>query len=212
MKIDKNTTLAEFSLIAGLAQQGKINELFERLKNRPTPKEIAGAAVPENLNLITWAQFASLSSIGPNETNFLKPFEILFKPKENKLIFFIKEKLNIEHKKFDTKKLTDCKVFDVFGFLLFVKNDLERIVKLFESIKIKHTAEEIQAGIEKLNFGLFGTLDWYARRMGITDHKIAEQTPLIRIFQCMKNDNDMTKFQRRLQKIIADKNKLKTKK
>jgi len=181
--------MSDFGVAASLFPPEMINQLFERLKTRKTPETIAKKAVPENLNLLMWAQFAALSSLdGKTDESFFAPFEIILDLKKDRLL--------------------DCKLFDIFGFLLFVKNELERIAKLFESIKPKPTSEEIQAGINKLNFGLFGTLDWYARRMGFTDHQEAEKMPLIRIFQCMKIDNETAQFEKRLREIINKKYKI----
>jgi hypothetical protein len=159
-----------------------INSLFERLKTREKPTEIAGKKIPDNLNLITWAQFADLQS---SYNNFLRPFEIVLGLKQEKLL--------------------NCKLFEIIGFLLFVKNELERIVKLFESIKYNPEPEEVQAGINKLNFGLFGTLDWYARRMGYNDHAHAEQVPWIRIYKCLEIDHRTAKYEKQLRNIYTKK-------
>ena len=191
MKIDKNTTLAEFNKLMPLVKTEHIETLFVKLKDRLPPKTIAGKKVPENLDLISWKQFANLSSLDVNNMYF-KPFEIILKLKE--------------------KHLIECKLFDIIGFVLFVSSELQRLAKLFESIKPQPTPEEVRAGINKLNFGLFGTLDWYARRMGITDHSQAEKTPVVRIFKCMEIDNKTSEYEKRLRKIYADQNKPKNKK
>ena len=78
---------------------------------------------------------------------------------------------------------------EFFGFGYWILAELERISKLFERIKSIPTDEELQAGIESLNFGFFGTLDWYCKRMGITDHSDAEKVPWIRLYKCMEIDS-----------------------
>jgi hypothetical protein len=191
MRIDKNTTLAEFSAIEPLLTAGTAAGLFERLKTRAKPREIAGKPLPDNLNLITWAQFAALSSSGGQEESFFAPFEIILGLKKD--------------------RLHACKFFDIIGFLIFVKNELERIAALFDSIKHIPAPEELQAGINRLNFGLFGTLDWYARRMGFADHAEAEKTPLIRIYKCLEIDSKTANFEKRLRTVIQNKNKIKGK-
>ena len=65
----------------------------------------------------------------------------------------------------------------------------------------KPTAKEKQAGVEKLQFGLFGILDWYAKRMGITDHDDVLTVPWLRIYKCMDMDNKVEQYQRRLNDI-----------
>ena len=183
MKIDKNTTLAQFSAYFGVINENHIKEMYERLKSRPKPLKIAGKKVPENIDLIQWAQFTELSTAEPNDV--FAPFRIILNLKE--------------------KDLINSKIFDIFGFLIFIKNEIERYAALFEKIKHKPTPEEIQAGIDKLNFGLFGTLDWYARRMGFTDHADAEKTPIVRIYKCLEIDSKTANFQKRLQIIISKK-------
>ncbi|MDR1544783.1 MAG: hypothetical protein LBS50_10350 [Prevotellaceae bacterium] len=189
MKIDKKTTLAEFSVFQNIIKQEQIETLFERLKTRPVPSEICGKKIPENFNLLTWAQFAELQSLKGTDEDFFRPFEII---------------LNLHR-----EKLATCKIFDIFSFMLFVKNELENIAKLFNKIKYAPTPEEKQAGIDKLNFGTFGTLDWYARRMGFCDHAEAEKTPWIRIYKCLEIDSVTGKYEKRLRKIFDDKNKIK---
>jgi hypothetical protein len=63
------------------------------------------------------------------------------------------------------------------------------------------------AGIEKLNFGMFGLADWYARRMGISDHDEAFNTPWLRIWQCRKNDIEEAEYRDNLQRIQTSLNK-----
>lgn len=192
MKIDKNTTLAEISLYGNIVKSEHIDTLFERLKNKNKPVTIGGVTVPDNLFLLTWEQFSNLQVSGTNEKDFFKPFEII---------------LGLEE-----KQLLNCKLFDIIGFIIFVRNELERIAKLFEKIKHNPTSEEIQAGINNLDFGTFGTLDWFARRMGFSDHSVAEKMPLIRIYRCMEIDNATAKYEKRLRTIIDNKNKPKNRK
>jgi hypothetical protein len=137
-----------------------------------------------NLNSLTWAQLAKIQSC---------------KTEEQLLAVTAKELLNLTEA--DLKNST---AFDVIAFILFIQSELERIIKLFDKIKHNPTSEEKQAGIENLNFGLFGTLDWWAKRMSIT-HEQAEQTPWIRIYTCMKNDNQTAIYQRKLTDVITKK-------
>ena len=57
-----------------------------------------------------------------------------------------------------------------------------------------------------MNFGLFGLLDYYAQRMGITDHEEVERVPWIRVYKCLDMDAERTRFERRLRNIL-NKNK-----
>ena len=100
-------------------------------------------------------------------------------------------------------------VTDVFGFANFVRDEVKRINALFDSIKLPSTQDEVSAGIEDLNFGSFGVLDWYARRMGITNQNDVRNVAWVRIYRCMKNDNEKTAFERRLNQQLLNKAKRK---
>ena len=84
---------------------------------------------------------------------------------------------------------------------------MERIGKLFKSLESDKTSEEIRAGIEKLDFGAFGLVDWYAKRMGIVDHEEVFATPWQRIYQCLKIDHENAEFEKRYRNIINRQNK-----
>ena len=102
-------------------------------------------------------------------------------------------------------------VNDVFGFLSFVTKELEKINKLFSDIKQTFSKEEEAAGIKELDFGSFGVLDWYARRMGITNQNDVRDVAWVRIYQCMKNDNMQSEYERRLQKQYLNNSKARRK-
>lgn len=89
-------------------------------------------------------------------------------------------------------------------FVGWVSGEVERINKIFESTNTKPTAREKKAGIEQLNFGLFGMLDWYAKRMGIQDHDQVLSTPWLRIYKCIDMDNKRNQYERRYQEIMND--------
>ena len=55
-----------------------------------------------------------------------------------------------------------------------------------------------------MRFGLFGMLDWYAVRMGISDHDQVLKVPWLRIYKCMDMDNKRRAYEKRLQKVQAD--------
>lgn len=61
-----------------------------------------------------------------------------------------------------------------------------------------------------MRFGLFGMLDWYAVRMGISDHDQVLKTPWLRIYKCMEMDNKRSVYERNLQKLQAEEMKRKS--
>jgi hypothetical protein len=89
----------------------------------------------------------------------------------------------------------------MFGLGNMVARELQRIADLFALLHRELTAAEVMAGAEKLNFGIFGLADWYARRMGITNHDEVLSVPWLRIYKCMDMDNKVEQFQRRLNEI-----------
>ena len=83
-----------------------------------------------------------------------------------------------------------------------VKSEMERIGKLFQSLQSSNTADEKMAGIDRMNFGTFGVVDWYAKRMGIVNHDEVFATPWQRIYQCMKIDHEQNEFEKRYRKVV----------
>lgn len=84
---------------------------------------------------------------------------------------------------------------------------MERIAALFASTSNQPTPEEIKAGINDLDFGPFGIIDWYAHRQGYQDQDDAAKVAWVRVCECMRIDNERIAFERRLREIMANKNK-----
>jgi hypothetical protein len=101
----------------------------------------------------------------------------------------------------DKAQTDNCRATEVVAFLSWIGRQVKRINKLFESIQTRPTAKEKQAGVDNLQFGLFGILDWYAKRMGITNHDDVLTVPWLRIYKCMDMDNKTERYQRRLNEI-----------
>lgn len=177
----------EFLVLVQCANEEHITELMGILGQADKPSFLCGKETPDNLNTITYGQLDDLSRISDKEDPATRSMEIL---------------LGI-----DPVDVYQANVFDVFGCVNFVRAELERINGLFSSIKVTHTSEEIAAGVEDLSFGTFGVIDWYARRMGITDHNEVYSIPWIRIYTCMKNDNEKSEYESRLHKQYMNKSK-----
>lgn len=93
------------------------------------------------------------------------------------------------------------------GFTLWVMNELMRIGKMWKAISPTPSAAAVQAGIGDLKFGDFGIADWYARRMGYRDHDDVLRLGWVRVWQCMKNDNEEAAFRERMQAVVAKQSK-----
>lgn len=184
-KRKKKHTLREVLTLIPVLDQERFTA---SLANTKRPKMLCGVPTPENLNGITYGTLCGLSYASRNpETAIFDVCNVL---------------LDI-----DRDTLMQEPADDVFGFIRFVSGEAERINKMFDDIAIEPTKEQIQAGANNLNFGAFGTLDWYARRMGITNHDEVMILTWERIYQCMKIDNEMQMYERRLNKIYEQKAK-----
>ena len=183
------TTYGEFLVLLPCCVKSHVEELREKLSAAKRPAYIGGRETPSSLNMITYGQLDDLSRISENDDPAVKVFSIL-----------------LEMESIDVYQLN---VFDVFGFVNFCKDEVNRINKLFASIIPSRSTEELAAGVEELNFGTFGVVDWYARRMGITDQDEVYRVPWIRIFTCMKNDNEQAEYEKRLNKQYINNMKLK---
>ncbi len=162
-------------------------EYFEILKHQPRPDTLCGKEVPVNLNGLSYGQLDDLRDASTQKNDIELAIAL------TKAVF--EEELN----------LFDEDVNKVFGFVLFCTSELKRINELFQQLKPHYTSEEKAAGVEKLDFGSFGVLDWYAKRMGIINQNDVRSVAWVRIFQCMKNDHLQQQFERRLHDVYMRK-------
>lgn len=185
MTIDKHTTLAEFIMYADVLKfdEKVIDELFEKLKNYP---------------------LIDIFNVSFNDLKFRQLIDLQTKIKSVNDMIFIP--LEVVHG-LKEKDVLELSAFDCLRFALHTKDELERITKLFKAIEYKPTADEIKAGINTISHGFFGTVDWYARRMGITNHDEVVELKWTRIYECLKIDFYNNKFERNYRKVIEQSNK-----
>lgn len=162
----------------------------EALNKADKPKYIFGKEVPADLKLITFGQYSDLCDVFSGEQGFDTIEEVA------RILFEATD-----------EEIAEASVFDLWGLANFAAKEIGSINKLFSEIKMDYTPEEKRAGIDRLQFGTFGILDWYARRMGIHDQNEVNKEKWVRIYQCMKNDMEEALFQRRLQKEYEPKKK-----
>ena len=176
-------TLKEFTVLS----QHAVNrhELMMKLERLVKPTYLSGKRVPDSLNDITIGQLIMLQYISTDADFMLKPASIIMSIQDDILLKEQAEK--------------------VIGFSYWVAKELERINKLFKNTSIPPTQEEKQAGVEKLNFGSFGIIDWFAQRMGITDHSEVENVPWVRIYKCLDMDAKRFVYERKLREIYNKK-------
>lgn len=156
----------------------------EELKEAPCPESICGHALPKDLNGLTMDQLTDLMDIKAG--NELEAVRVI---------------LGI-----DPKDLLNKPALEVIGLVNFIQSELHRIAGMFKQLKPHYTSEEKQAGVEDLDFGIFGTIDWYAKRMGITDHDEVMKVKWIKVWNCALIDKENHDYERRYRDIIYNQN------
>ena len=156
----------------------------------PPPKKFCKKDVPDTLQMVTFGMLTRLQQ-APTDNDYRKTC--------CKLVSVL---LGV-----DEKVVASRRAFDVLGCVNMIQSEMERIGKLFQSLNTDKSSDEINAGIDRLNFGAFGIVDWYAQRMGIVDHEEVFNTPWARIYQCAKIDHEQGEFEKRYRKIIEQRNK-----
>lgn len=157
------------------------DDQIEALKDVACPARVGRVEAPQDLNDLTLGQLIQLESIGAEKGVFAAIAEVLLDK--------------------DAEWAQRAPALEMLGLRNMVVREQDRIAALFASLGREHTAAEVMAGVENLNFGMFGLADWYARRMGISDHDDAFNTPWLRIWQCRKNDMEESEYREKLHKI-----------
>jgi len=158
----------------------------------PPPKKFCKKDVPDTLQMVTFGVLTQLQQAS-QDNDYLKTC--------CKLVSVLTG--------VDERIVASRRAYDVLGIVNMVQSEMERIGKLFQSLNTDKTSDEQAAGIERLNFGAFGIVDWYAQRMGIVDHEEVFATPWARIYQCMKIDHEQGEFEKRYRKILENRSKIK---
>lgn len=180
-------TLREFILRYPIASNKA--EVERQIQRLPHPSTLGGKIIPDTLNEASMGEIMSLKrAMNINGTD-------IDKIKSSAMVMGIVVDESEE----------SAEAF--FGFGFWIARELERIAKLFNSTRIEPTEEEKQAGVERVNHGDFGLIDWFARRMGITDHEEAERVPWVRYYMCLKIDADNARYERELRKVYSNKHK-----
>lgn len=159
---------------------------FDIMKS-PRPMKVGNRETPENLDSLKMGQMLSLSSCKDSWGMF---YDVC------------RELLNLTDEETDAADAAE-----VVMFVGWASKQISDMNKLFGKIRSTKTAEEVRAGIDKLDYGAFGLVDWYAKRMGITNHDEVMDVPCLRVYQCLKMDTERGEFEKRLARIIREKTK-----
>lgn len=162
-------------------------ELIEQIKQAPKPEKVGEVVLPADLNDLTFGQLIMLLSCSEEEA-FIKCACELFK---------------IENPEEQSAE-------QMWGFLMWVQTQAVEAAKLFNACHIEPTPEEVQAGANKMSFGWFGLIDWFALRMHIT-HEQAENTDWLVVLQSLRIDTEKQRYERRFRTLQERKMKAKKK-
>ncbi|MCD8265622.1 MAG: hypothetical protein LUC33_00565 [Prevotellaceae bacterium] len=176
----KRMTAGDMTLLAGYLRP----EVTAVLMASRVPHSLCGRNVPKDLNGLT---LDALEDIALSEGMDLKA----------RILTVARAVLG----DVDAGRLMRSDAGAVCGLIRFAADECRRITALFAALRRDHTEDERAAGIDSLNFGIFGLADWYARRMGIADHDEAKRTPWVRIYKCVEMDFKEGEFRRRLAEI-----------
>lgn len=179
-KTQRRYTYGEFLVLFPCCRKTHQDELLAVLDGARCPGYLCGKEVPKDLFAISYGKLDELRNAAESEDPAVECLKIL---------------LGIT-----PVEAYSLNVFDVFGFMHFCREQINKINKIFASLKVQYSSEELAAGVKDLDFGSFGVLDWYARRMGITNQNEVREVAWVRIFNCMKNDTEQNNYERRLRK------------
>ena len=183
----KKVIFKDWLVLYSLTDDKTRKEVMEAIGFLPRCDEVCGCKVPEDFNLITYGQLDDLHD---------NPDGVSAITNSCKVILGV-----------DDETVLNERAEKVLWFVHFCNEEVKRINNIFKSIRPNFTSDEKLAGIEKLSFGSFGVLDWYARRMQITDQDEVRNVPWVRIYKCMKMDNEKRLFERRYGEIIRSRAK-----
>ena len=110
------------------------------LKEITCPARVGTVEAPQDLNDITLGQLIQLEAIAAEKGVFAAIAEVLLDK--------------------DEAWAMKAPAMEMLGLRNMVVAEQDRIAALFASLTRDHTAAEIMAGIESLNFGMFGLADW----------------------------------------------------
>lgn len=163
---------------------------IKSFKNIPSPEKVCGVNVPGDLQLVTYGTLCTLQRAAVAGDEMRTVMNIV-----NALTDASDEAIMSEP------------AANVLGLLNMVESEMERIGKLFDTLQSSLTGDQMAAGADKLNFGTFGIVDYYAKRMGLKDHDEVFAVPWQRIWQCLKIDKENADYEQRYRQVIERKHK-----
>lgn len=166
-----------------LVRHGSFTDEFD-MKSINRPKKVAKKVVPKDLNALTLGQLFQLQDIKDMDGLFYTPPLVLFGMERN--------------------EVDKADAVEIVKLAAFTAREVQRINKLFASCNKEPSIEEKRAGIDRLQFGHFGLIDWYAKRMGYLLHDDVLNVSWAEVFTCLQMDSEFAKFEKRLNRVYRD--------
>lgn len=183
--LSRRYSYGEFLILLPCCSEEVQKTLLQELMGAEAPKYIGSVKIPENLNTVSYGLLDDLKETA-DSADPVADIVKMVTPLTRKEIY-------------------NCNVVDVFGIVNMVRQQIERINAMFRGIRVRYSTEEISAGVKELDFGSFGVLDWYARRMSISNQNEVRDVAWIRIYNCMKIDAEQNNYERRLRRQYTTK-------
>lgn len=185
--IDKISTAQALILDRVLTAQTR-----EAIQHLPRPTRACGRRVPDTLDGLSIGDLASMQSAASVPDLVARIADVV---------------LGVP-----LRRLLNTRADVGLGLIFWAGRELERIGKMFDAASLKPTPIEERAGIGRLQFGPFSMIDWYAQRMHYQNHDDAARVSWLRVYECMRMDNQRTAFERRLRDIMEAEQREKIKK
>lgn len=149
----------------------------EMVEKSPKPTTLCGRYMPKDLDNMTMGTLVKVM----NDRDDIKMLNAIY---------------NVSQSELQTEWAQN-----VIGAVRWTTEQLERITELFKSLERDYTTDEILAGFDKRKKDIFATIDWYALRMGITDHDLVLKVPWIVIWKCADEDRKDREYQEAINEI-----------
>lgn len=178
----------------------------ERISTIAKPERMALRNTPKDLNSITLGQLIELWGITSDMELFCTSAVSVFAHCKG---YSEAKAARMERRM--KRRLRHVRTGKAIGWMNFIQSELLRINDMWQECDIPISRLDREAGAESLNYGFFSIIDAYAQRQRITDHDDVLKVEWVKVWQCLKKDADIAKFQIRRQQILDQQQKQKFK-
>lgn len=177
-KLREPMTYGTYCLLYRHNAIGNHDEIMERVEK---PTRLCGQYLPDDLNHITMGALVDVLECEDD----IKVLATLYN--------------------LTTGQIKDDRATNVLGAIKWTTEQIKSITGLWKQLERDFTVDELMAGADKMKSDIFSTIDWYARRMGISDHDEVLKVSWIKIWRCAKDDRARDEYRERLNNIMNKK-------